>query len=167
MSDRERGANVVAAWRARSWALGRQGWACPACGRVSLVRRRACAACGQVGAAQPAALARRGTVVAACAAGAVVEHLDQVSGRRAAVLVELEGGARLACLLAHADSLSLMDEIGGQTVALAVRRLSLAVADDEPIPYGIKAVLDLETRAAIKARRAAQSRAEPGATKEK
>jgi uncharacterized OB-fold protein len=166
MSDRDRGANVVAAWRARSWALARQGWACPACGRVSLVRRRACAACGQVGAAQPAALARRGTVAAACSAGAAVEHLDQVTGRRAAVLVELEGGARLACLLAHADSLSLMGELVGQPVALAVRRIPLALADDEPIPYGIKAVLDLETRATLKARRAAESRAEPGVTKE-
>jgi uncharacterized OB-fold protein len=155
--------DVVAAWRARSWALGRRGWACPACGRVSLARRRVCAACGERGEAQPAALIRRGTVVATCAAGAAVEHLDQVSGRRSAVLVELDGGrTRLACLVAHADSVSLLDALVGQPVVLAVRRIPLSLGDREPIPYGIKAVLELDSRSQLKASKAAKSQGERG-----
>ena len=143
--------NVVASWRGRGALLGREGWRCAACGRLALARRRVCAACGAEGRAERAPLPRRGTVAAVSVAGAAVEHLDQVTGRKPAVLVELEGGARIACLLAHADSVSLAAAVRGQPVRLAVRRIPLAVDASEPIPYGLKAALDLETRAALKA----------------
>jgi uncharacterized OB-fold protein len=163
--------NVVAAWRARTWALGRQGWACAACGRVSLARRRACAACGKAAGVRAVPLPGRGMVVALSPAGGAVEHLDQVTGRKAALLVELDGGqARIACLLTHADSLSLLPELRGQPVRLVVRRIPLALGDSEPIPYGIKAALDLETRGALKSKaaaaRATDREGEAGAKKE-
>lgn len=151
MSD----ADVVARWRDRALALGRQGWRCDGCGAVALVRRRRCAACGGEAIAR-APLARTGVVRAASNAGAVVEHLDQVSGRKAAVWIELEGGGAMACLLAHADSVSLLGEVRGQPVRLAVRKQVLGEGDPAaPIPYGIKAALALETRAALKAKQAA------------
>jgi uncharacterized OB-fold protein len=143
--------NVVATWRGRGALLGREGWQCGACKRFALARRHVCAGCGAVGRAERAPLARRGTVSALSMAGAAVEHLDQVTGRKPAVLIELDGGARIACLLAHADSMTLAAAVRGKPVRLAVRRLSLAVDASEPIPYGVKAALDLETRAALKA----------------
>ena len=142
--------NVVATWRGRASLLGREGWQCGACMRFTLARRRVCSGCGALGRAEQAPLPRRGTVTALSLAGAAVEHLDQVTGRKPAVLVELEGGARIACLLAHADSITLAAAVRGQPVRLAVRRISLAVDASEPIPYGLKAALDLETRAALK-----------------
>ena len=151
------GTNVVATWRDRAAALGRQGWRCAACGLVALARRRVCAACGAPARAERAALPGRGTVVALCAAGAAVEHLDQVTGRRAAVLVDLGGGQCIACLLAQADSIALLPALRGQPVRLAVRRMSLAVPDGEPIPYGLKAAVDLETRGALKAQAKAKA----------
>jgi uncharacterized OB-fold protein len=143
--------NVVATWRARGALLGREGWRCGGCGRLTLARRRICLACGAAGKAEPAALPRRGTVAALSVAGAAVEHLDQVTGKKPIVLVELEGGGRVACLLAHADSMTLAAAVRGQPVRLAVRRIPLAIDASEPIPYGLKAALDLETRAALKA----------------
>jgi uncharacterized OB-fold protein len=154
--------NVVATWRERAAALGRQGWRCAACGRIALARRRVCATCGKPARAERAALPARGTVVALCSAGAAVEHLDQVTGRRAAVLVELGGGQHIACLLAHADSIALLPALRGQPVRLAVRRMSLAVPDGEPIPYGLKAAVDLETRSALKAQAKAAKAAKEG-----
>jgi uncharacterized OB-fold protein len=152
--------NVVATWRGRSALLGRQGWRCAGCGALALARRRICTGCGAVGRAEPAPLPRRGTVAAVSVAGAAVEHLDQVTGRKPTVLVELEGGARIACLLAHTDSISLAAAVRGQPVRLAVRRIPLALGDSEPIPYGLKAALDLETRAALKAKAAAEVKKE-------
>jgi uncharacterized OB-fold protein len=162
--------NVVASWRGRAAMLGRRGWACGACGRISLARRRVCAGCGAAAAMEQVALPRRGSVAALSPAGAAVEHLDQVSGRRAALLVELDGGrGRIACLLSHADSMTLFGELRGQPVRLAVRRIPLALGGDEPIPYGIKAALDLETRSALRSRVVEKTGAKsetPGARKE-
>ena len=138
--------NVVAAWRGRAAALAREGWRCGGCGRLSLARRRICAGCGHAGEPAAAPLPRRGTVTALCPAGGAVEHLDQVTGHKAAVLVELEGGARLACLLAHADSVSLHPRLRGEPVRLAVRRSPLGAGEREPLQYGLKAAVDLETR---------------------
>jgi len=143
--------NVVATWRGRGALLGREGWRCGACQRLWLARRRVCAGCGAVDRAERAALPRRGKVAALSVAGAAVEHLDQVTGRKPVVLVELTGGARIACLLAHADSMTLATAVRDQPVRLAVRRIALAIDASEPIPYGLKAALDLETRAALKA----------------
>ncbi len=143
--------NVVATWRGRGALLGREGWQCGACKRFALARRRVCAGCSAVGRAERVALPRRGIVAALSMAGAAVEHLDQVTGRKPTVLVELDGGARIACLLAHADSMTLAAALRGKPVRLAVRRIPLAVDASEPIPYGVKAALDLETRAAMKA----------------
>src|SRR5687767_4769318 len=94
--------NVVARWRDRGLALGRKGWRCTGCGRVALVRRRRCGGCGGE-TIERGPLATRGVVRAASAAGGAVEHLDQVTGRKAIVWVELEGGGALPCLLGHAD----------------------------------------------------------------
>lgn len=143
--------NVVASWRARGALLGRTGWRCAACGRLALARRRVCLGCGAVDRAEPAALPRRGTVAALSVAGAAVEHLDQVTARKPVVLVELDGGGRVACLLAHADSMTLAAAVRGQPVRLAIRRIPLQIGPSEPIPYGLKAALDLDTRAALKA----------------
>jgi uncharacterized OB-fold protein len=144
--------NVVARWRERSTLLGRDGWQCSACQQRSLVARRLCAGCGAEASMVRAAMPRRGRVAAACLAGAAVEHLDQVTGRKAALLVELDGGGRIACLLAQTDAVSLWPSIHDQPVRLTVRRMALGPIDEaEPIPYGLKAALDLETRAALKA----------------
>ncbi|HEY8143080.1 MAG TPA: hypothetical protein VIG06_10425 [Kofleriaceae bacterium] len=152
--------NVVASWRGRGALLGREGWRCGACQQLSLARRRVCAGCGAVMRAEPAPLPRRGTVAALSMAGAAVEHLDQVTGKKPAVLVELEGGARIACLLSHADSMTLAAALRGQPVRLAVRRIPLAIDASEPIPYGLKAALDLETRAALKSAAASEGKKE-------
>ena len=143
-------ANVVAGWRGRATALGRQGFRCSACGRRGSACRLVCPGCGARDSVEPAPMPRRGRVEALCQAGAAVEHLDQVTARKAAVMVELDGGGRVACLLAHADSISLMAEVRGQPVRLAIRRIPLALAPDAPIPYGFKAALDLDTRTALK-----------------
>ncbi len=152
--------NVVASWRGRGALLGRDAWRCRGCQHLSLARRRVCVACGQETAVERAPLPRRGTVAALSVAGAAVEHLDQVTGKKPAVLVELEGGTRIACLLAHADSMTLAAALRGQPVRLAVRRIPLAIDASEPIPYGLKAALDLGTRAALKASAAGESKKE-------
>jgi uncharacterized OB-fold protein len=152
--------NVVASWRGRAALLGREGWQCAACKRLSLARRRVCLGCGAVGKAERAALPRRGRVTALSVAGAAVEHLDQVTSKKPAVLVELEGGARIACLLAHADSMTLAAAVRGQPVRLAIRRIPLAIDGSEPIPYGLKAALDLETRAVLKSSIAGEGKKE-------
>jgi uncharacterized OB-fold protein len=152
--------NVVATWRGRGALLGREGWRCGACGRLALARRRVCNACGATDKAERAPLPRQGTVAALSVAGAAVEHLDQVTGRKPIVLVELEGGTRVACLLAHADSMTLAAAVRGQPVRLAVRRIPLAIDASEPIPYGLKAALGLETRAALKASAAGEGKKE-------
>jgi hypothetical protein len=94
----------------------------------------------------------RGSVQAVTAAGASVEHLDQVTGRKPAVLVELAGGSgQLACLLQYADSVTLLPHLRGASVRLAVRRVPLGpLPAGEPIPYALKAALDLTTRLELK-----------------
>jgi uncharacterized OB-fold protein len=117
--------SVVQLWRQRALMTTRKAWACAGCGAVSLVVRRACVRCGQVG--EPVATALgRGTVSAQSASGASVEHLDQVTPRRAAALVELDGGkGRVATLVAHADTLSVWPNLRGAPVRFAVRRQTL------------------------------------------
>src|SRR5690606_41517006 len=110
---------------------------------------RAGAPGGRTAGARRAPWPGRGAAAALSPAGAGVEHLDQVTGRKAAVLVELDGGARVACLLAHADSVSLMAELRGQPVRLAVRRAPLAGGAPEPSAYGMTAALDPETRSPL------------------
>ena len=48
----------------------------------------------------------------------------------------------------------------GQPVRLVVRRIPLAIDASEPIPYGLKAALDLETRAALKSAAASEGKKE-------
>jgi uncharacterized OB-fold protein len=145
------GANVVKMWRGRGEMLGRQGFRCTGCGAVSLVRRRLCARCGAGAATERTGLSG-GEVRAVTAAGLTVENLDQVTGRKAAVWIELSGGAgHLACLLQHSDSLSLLPHLRGAPVRLCVRRVPLGpLPPGEPIPYALKAALDLRTRLAHK-----------------
>lgn len=145
------GPNVVKMWRRRAELTARTGLRCTGCGAVSLVRRRVCARCGS--AAEPERVRLpAGEIRAVTAAGLTVEHLDQVTGRKAAVWLELAGGAgHLACLLQHADSVSLLPHVRGAPVRLAVRRVPLgALPPGEPIPYALKASLDLRTRLARK-----------------
>lgn len=142
--------NVVKMWRQRGELSKRHGFRCVACGTITLVERRKCAKCGSL--EKPAAAPLpRGIVRASTNAGASVEHLDQVTGRKAAVWVELEGNAgNLACLLQHADSLTLLPHVRGASVRFGVRRAVLGpLALSEPIPYTLKAVLDLRTRIAV------------------
>jgi hypothetical protein len=142
--------NVVKMWRQRGVLLGRRAWTCTGCGRPALVKRRVCAGCGQAAPLEQRRLPATGTVVAATSAGAAVEHLDQVTGRKDAVLVEIEGGLRLPCLLASSDS-ALLPALEGETVRLSVRKQALGeTSSDEPIAYVIKASVDLATRQAIK-----------------
>jgi hypothetical protein len=144
--------SVVKMWRGRAQLTGRQGWKCGGCGALALVRRRVCARCGAVGVPTEQAALPRATVQAVTAAGASVEHLDQVTGRKPAVLVELAGGAgQLACLLQYADSVTLLPQLRGASVRLAVRRVPLGpLPAGEPIPYALKAALDLTTRLGLK-----------------
>jgi hypothetical protein len=147
--------DVVGTWRGRGVALGRQGWRCAGCGRIALVRRVACVGCGAAEQAR-AALPAAGTIRATSAAGAAVEHLDQVTGRRPAAWLELDGGGALPCLLGHPDGDLPPAALRGRRARLAIRRAGLGpTAPADPIAYGIKAVLDLETRAAIKTELAA------------
>lgn len=145
--------NVVATWRRRDLMLTRRGWRCADCGRTTLVRRLACPGCGATAEAERVPLARRGTVRAISSAGAGLERLDQTTSRRVVALLELEGGQNIACLVAHADTVTLTSALRGQTLRLAVRRIPLGpLAEDEPIPYGLKATLDLSTRQVLKSR---------------
>ena len=66
----------------------------------------------------------------------------------------------MVCLLSHADSLTLMPDLRGAPVRLAVRRMSLAVDDGAPIPYGLKAAVDLTTRSELKAKAKAKAKEE-------
>jgi hypothetical protein len=140
--------SVVKMWRGRTALTGRSAWKCAGCGVLSLVRRRRCARCGALGVPTERAPLPRATVAATTAAGASVEHLDQVTGRKPAALLELAGGAgQLACLLQYADSVTLLPQLRGASVRLAVRRVPLGpLPPGEPIPYALKAALDLSTR---------------------
>ena len=144
--------SVVKMWRNRAQLTGRNGWTCSGCSVVSLVRRRVCARCGAVGIPTEQVALPRASVRAVTAAGASVEHLDQVTGRKPAVLVELAGGAgQLACLLQYADSVTLLPHLRGASVRLTVRRVPLGpLPAGEPIPYALKAALDLTTRLDLK-----------------
>lgn len=141
--------SVVKLWRQRALMTTRRAFACAGCGVVSLVARRACARCGSLEPQREAPLGR-GQVVAQSASGASVEHLDQVLGRRAATLVELDGGrGQVACLVSHADSLSAWTALRGAPVRFAVRRQTLGeVASGDPITYTFKATLDLRDKLA-------------------
>jgi uncharacterized OB-fold protein len=143
--------SVVKLWRQRALMTTRRALACAGCGAIALVARRACARCGSQ-APQVTAPLPRGTVIAKSAAGASVEHLDQVTPRRAAALVELDGGAgRVACLVAHADSLSAWSSLTGAGVRFGVRRQTLGeLPSGEPIVYTFKATLDLRDKLARK-----------------
>ena len=149
--------SVVKMWRGRAHLTGRQAWKCTGCGALTLVRRRVCARCGAVGMPSERAPLPRGDVRALTAAGASVEHLDQVTGRKPAVLVELAGGAgKLACLLQYADSVTLLPQLRGASVRFAVRRVPLGpLPPGEPIPYALKAALDLSTRLELKPKKIA------------
>jgi uncharacterized OB-fold protein len=143
--------SVVQLWRQRALMTTRRALACSGCGAIALVSRRACARCG-LGVEQREIQLPRGTVAAQTAAGASVEHLDQVTARKATALVELAGGAgRLTCLVAHADSISVFSTLRGAPVRLGVRRQTLGeVASGEPIVYTLKATLDLRDKLARK-----------------
>jgi len=149
--------SVVKMWRGRAQLTGRTAWKCTGCGVLSLVRRRRCARCGALGVQTERAPLGRGDVRAVTAAGASVEHLDQVTGRKPAVLIELAGGVgQLACLLQYADSVTLLPHLRGASVRLAVRRVPLGpLPVGEPIPYALKAALDLSTRLELKPKKAA------------
>jgi uncharacterized OB-fold protein len=142
--------NVVKMWRLRGELSKRNGFRCPSCGVITLVERRKCARCGSLEKPVAAPLPR-GTIRATTNAGASVEHLDQVTGRKAAAWVELEGNAgSLACLLQHADSLKLLPHLRDASVRFGVRRAALGpLPVGEPIPYTLKAVLDLRTRVSL------------------
>jgi hypothetical protein len=144
--------SVVKMWRGRAELTGRTAWKCSGCGVLTLVRRRKCGACGAVGVPSERAPLPRATVRAVTAAGASVEHLDQVTGRKPSVFLELDGGlGRLACLLQYADSVTLLPQLRGASVRLAVRRVPLGpLPPGEPIPYALKAALDLSTRLSLK-----------------
>jgi hypothetical protein len=142
--------NVVKMWRLRGELSKRHGFRCPSCGVISLAERRKCARCGSSEKPESAPLPR-GIIRAVTNAGGSVEHLDQVTGRKAAVWVEMEGNAGgLACLLQHADSLTLLPHVRGASVRFGVRRGALGPLPlSEPIPYTLKAVLDLRTRVSL------------------
>ena len=74
--------------------------------------------------------------------------------------VELRGGA-------YADSVTLLPHLRGASVRLAVRRVPLGpIPPGEPIPYALKAALDLSTRLALKPARTAETPPAPdGAAK--
>jgi hypothetical protein len=143
--------NVVAMWRRRAQRLGRQGFACSACGHLYLVQRPVCPACDATAGFVAAPLPVRATVRAVCRAGASVEHLDQVSDQKAAVLLELPGGVgNLACLVASVDA-PILDSLRDTSLRIGIRRMALGhVPTDEPIQYGLKAVADVQTRLAAK-----------------
>jgi len=141
-------ADVVGAWRRQPVQTARQGWCCSACGRIYLVRRLRCPGCEGVDTLERGALPRRATAVAVCRAGGRVEHLDQTTGRKPAVLLEHEAG-HLTCLVTATDDAL---DLRGELLRVVVRRIPLgALPPDEPIPYGIKAAADLSTRLRLKA----------------
>lgn len=154
--------NVVKMWRLRGELSKRHGFRCPACKVISLVERRKCARCGSLEKPVAAPLPR-GIIRATTNAGASVEHLDQVTGRKAAAWIELDGEAgNLACLLQHADSLTLLPHARGAAVRFGVRRAVLGPLPlGEPIPYTLKAVLDLRTRVSLQPKPETSTKGEP------
>jgi uncharacterized OB-fold protein len=117
-----------------------------------MVRRLSCPRCESAEGFEEVALPSSGEVLALTVAGQRMEELDQVRSRRAACLLALPGGGRLACLLSDADVDLAPSVLRGAFLRVAVRRMS-AEADSaaEPITYGIKAVADLRTRLASRA----------------
>lgn len=154
--------NVVKMWRLRGELSKRHGFRCPSCGTMSLAERRKCARCGSLEKSESAPLPR-GTIRAVTNAGGSVEHLDQVTGRKASVWVEMEGNAgNLVCLLQHADSLSLLPHVRGAAVRFGVRRAALGpLPVSEPIPYTLKAVLDLRTRVSLQPKPDSSTKGDP------
>jgi hypothetical protein len=139
--------DVVGQWRRRAQLTGRQAWTC-VCGAISVVRRRACPQCGKKE-LMLRPLPPRATATAVTISGASVEHLDQVTGRKPAALLELGSNARLACLVADADARTI-DGLRGASLRLVVRRLTLALDAEAPIPYGLKAAADVATRITLR-----------------
>ncbi len=154
--------NVVKMWRLRGELSRRHGFRCLSCGTITLAKRRKCARCGSLDKPESAPLPR-GTIRAVTNAGGSVEHLDQVTGRKAAVWVEMEGNAgHLACLLQHADSLTLLPHVRGAAVRFGVRRATLGpLPVSEPIAYTLKAVLDLRTRVTLQPKPETSTKGDP------
>jgi len=86
-----------------------------------------------------------------------------VTARKAAVWVELDGNAgQLACLLQHADSLTLLPHVRGAPVRFGLRRATLGPLPlGEPIAYTLKAALDLRTRVSLKPKPDPSTKGEP------
>jgi len=84
--------NVVKMWRLRGELSKRHGFRCSSCGTITLVERRKCAKCGSLEKPVAAPLPR-GIVRARTNAGAYVEHLESVSGRKTAGMINIGGKA--------------------------------------------------------------------------
>ena len=141
-------ADVVGAWRRQPIQMTRQGWRCSACDRVYMVRRLRCPHCDATDRLEATALPRSAVAEAVCNAGARVEHLDQVTDRKPVVLLKHDHG-RIACLVTATDGAL---PLRGESLRVVVRRIPLGhLPPGEPIPYGIKAAVDLSTRLRLKA----------------
>jgi hypothetical protein len=117
------------------------------------VRRRICPSCNTPLSSTRAQLPRTGVALALTSAGVKIEHLDQVTTRQDATLLELANGSRLACLLSHADSGPALQGLRGAVLRLGIRRAALGpIHPEDPISYLFKAIADPHTRSAAKSK---------------
>lgn len=141
--------NVVEQWRKRAQALRGEYWRCGNCGRLASVRRSACTGCGH--AAANASLApppRKFEALHASHAHAIVETMDQLSGRSDVMLAKAETGQMFAFPLCEAD-VSHARGLEGATLALVLRRRGDAPGLRDPIAYQRKLSASAETRRAL------------------
>jgi hypothetical protein len=139
--------NVVAQWRERARALRGEYWACEKCGRLAAVRRATCTDCGHTKATLAPA-PRRFQALYASHAHAVVETMDQVSGRCDVMLAKSDGGQLFAFPLGEADA-ARAKSLEGATLDLVLRRKSDPLGPRDPIAYQRKLAASAETRRAL------------------
>ena len=144
MSEAFNSCLITAAWRARSFLMQRQGWACGECGKISAARRRFCCGCGSETIKQ-VPLPRRVKLTSICLAGESIETLNQEDNLRLSGLVALNTNSYLVCQVAYSRcSAKVASSLAGRACYLSVRRLSKRLSASAPIPYGLKAVLNEE-----------------------
>jgi hypothetical protein len=142
--------NVVAAWRNRGRDLRGEYHRCTQCGRFAAIRRRACTGCGaSMGEAAISVPPRGLLALEASHDHVIVETMDQIASRGAAMLVQLGKDQLLALPLCASDA-ARGPELIGETLELVVRRTNDGLGPRDPIAYGRRLAASAETRLSLK-----------------
>jgi hypothetical protein len=142
--------NVVAAWRNRGRDLRGEYRRCTQCGRLAAVRRRSCTGCGaDMREAAISPLPRALLALEASHDHVIVETMDQIASRGAAMLVQLGKDQLLALPLCASDA-AHGPELVGEALEFALRRTNDGLGPRDPIAYGRRLAASAETRLSLK-----------------